>query len=110
MPISKAKARAPSANATSRLSKIVASVEPKATVTTISNAFILDKIRLPEIRNNITRLTYASTPIIKVRNKVSNYQKISGSFVSPAYPTRQTFSIERLNQADLLSIMLDLIL
>lgn len=55
-PINSAKASTPSASDTSRLSRIVAKVEPSATVTTRSNAFIFDNVRRPDRRNNSTRL------------------------------------------------------
>lgn len=57
IPISKAKARAPSASATSLLSRMVAKVEPRETVTTRSKAFIFDKVRFPDIRRKMTSAT-----------------------------------------------------
>ena len=50
--------------------RTVASVEPRATVTTRSNAFIFDSVRFPESRRNATNVTYASTPTTRVRNKL----------------------------------------
>src|SRR5690606_36996862 len=35
-----------------------------------SKAFIFDSERFPEMRRNTTRVTYASTPMIKVRNRL----------------------------------------
>ncbi len=46
-PASKTNAVTPSANGTSLESSIVASVEPSATVTTRSKAFIFESVRLP---------------------------------------------------------------
>jgi hypothetical protein len=46
--------------------RIAASVEPSATVTTRSKAFIFDSVRLPEIRRNAMSATYASTPVMAV--------------------------------------------
>ncbi len=45
----------------------VARVEPSATVTTRSKAFILDSVRLPEIRSSRTSAAYASTSTWRVR-------------------------------------------
>lgn len=44
----------PSASAVSGESRMVASVEPKATVTTKSKAFHFDSVRLPETRSRRT--------------------------------------------------------
>ena len=55
-PINSANTSTPSASDTLRLSRIVAKVEPSATVTTRSNAFIFDNVRRPDRRNNSTRL------------------------------------------------------
>lgn len=54
--ISNASASTPCASDTSRLSRMVAKVDPSATVTTRSKAFIFDNVRRPETRNNSTRL------------------------------------------------------
>ena len=49
-PHSNAKASSASDSDTSLLSTAEARVEPRATVTTKSKAFILDKVRLPVVR------------------------------------------------------------
>lgn len=51
---SKAIAAKPSASDTSLLIKILDKVEPKATVTTRSQEFIFDRVRLPLMRSNNT--------------------------------------------------------
>ena len=51
MPINSANARRPSASATLLLSTMVARVEPIATVTTRSKAFIFASVRLPDTRS-----------------------------------------------------------
>src|SRR3712207_8833286 len=48
------KASRPSTRATLFESSTVASVEPRATVTTKSKAFILERVRLPETRRTTT--------------------------------------------------------
>jgi hypothetical protein len=68
-PINSAKAGTPSASDTSLDGSTVARVEPIATVTTRSKAFIYDKVRLPEIRNNSTRNEYAKVPMTRMRSK-----------------------------------------
>ena len=50
--MSSAKAASPSARATLLVRSTVASVEPSATVTTKSKAFILVKVRLPDTRSS----------------------------------------------------------
>ena len=50
--MSSAKATNPSARATLFVISTVASVEPSATVTTKSKAFILVKVRLPDTRSS----------------------------------------------------------
>ena len=50
--MSSAKATNPSARATLLVRSTVASVEPSATVTTKSKAFILVKVRLPDTRSS----------------------------------------------------------
>lgn len=68
-PISSTKATTPSASATSLDSRTVASVEPIATVTTRSKAFIFDSVRLPEMRSKNTRDRYASVPMRAMRSR-----------------------------------------
>jgi hypothetical protein len=51
------RAMTPSAQETSELSRIVASVEPSATVTTRSKALSLASVRLPVSRSTTTSVT-----------------------------------------------------
>ena len=68
-------AKTPSANATSLLSNTEASVEPSATVTIKSNSFIWDKVLFPEILSITIREKYASSPIKKVLQILSQLLK-----------------------------------
>ena len=54
-PMSSTNAVTPSTSATVSDRRTVASVEPSATVTTKSKAFIFDKVRLPETRKSTTK-------------------------------------------------------
>ena len=56
-PIKRAKAITPSAKVTSLDRMIVANVEPRATVTTRSKAFILESVRFPDRRRNAISTT-----------------------------------------------------
>jgi glucose-6-phosphate-specific signal transduction histidine kinase len=68
-------AKTPSMSATSLLNITVANVEPNATVTIKSKAFILDKVLLPEVLNKIIKRTKASTVTIIVRMILSHESK-----------------------------------
>ena len=69
------KARTPSNRAMSLLKMTVARVEPRATVTTKSKAFILDKVRLPEMRSIIIREAYARIVMITMWTTLSQESK-----------------------------------
>ncbi len=56
-PINSANAARPSASVTSLFNRMVASVDPSATVTTRSKAFIFERVRFPDTRNSATRAT-----------------------------------------------------
>ena len=60
----------------SELSRIVASVDPKATVTMKSNAFSCPSVLLPVTRRSATKAAYDTEPMIRTRRMsghVSNH-------------------------------------
>lgn len=73
--MSNEKAIAPSANATFLFNDTVASVEPKATVTIKSNAFIFESVLLPEILSKNTIVTYDKIVITNVLVRLSQLSK-----------------------------------
>ncbi len=65
--MSSANAATPSASATSSDSRMVASVDPSATVTIRSKAFIFASVRFPATRTRAISATYARAPTTSVR-------------------------------------------
>jgi hypothetical protein len=54
---------------------MVASVNPSATVTTRSNAFIFANVRLPLTRSSTTRALYANNPTTSTRTRPAQLSK-----------------------------------
>ncbi len=78
--ISSANARIPSASATSLDNSTVASVEPSATVTTKSKAFIFVSVRFPAARSNRINAAYAQTAVTAVLTISIQLSKNMSSF------------------------------
>lgn len=75
-PTSKARPARPSASVTSLEVSTDARVEPSATVTTRSNAFIFESVRFPETRSSATSATYAAVPWTTTRQTFPHPSKI----------------------------------